>query len=251
MNPKLRESSWPGGLPIVTLRQDIPGAWNSHRVKGRKMAKSANVLELDNLLPISVQAVDKPETRYQGQLMGRVNETTLLINLQGVANFQVGTELIVRTLQEGKVLGFQTTITEAIKNPAELYFLRMPADIEMKNLRKSDRLNVFIPVELQMSINAASGSSDTVLFKGNMLNISGGGAQIYAKRKVPAESLVNLSFVLPGERRPNSLAGRVLDTHQQGSITGLRVMFFNNERNLQDLNDLRRWLDQNLEYGTL
>ena len=210
------------------------------------MASASNIIELTKF-PVVVQSSSSPDTRYPGQLLGRVSESRLLISLAENPNLKGGDKIIVRTLQEGhgKVHGFETTIREIITDPVTLYFLEIPANVEVKSLRKSDRLNVFIPAEIRIEKNQGASDSDVLLFQCTVLNLSSGGCQVFSKRKVSKEALVNLSFTLPGERRSVNLDGRVLETFTQNQLLGLRVKFFTNERNLQDLNDIKVWLTKN------
>jgi c-di-GMP-binding flagellar brake protein YcgR len=164
--------------------------------------------------------------------------------------FQANDRVIVRAVQAGKAIGFQSTISAVVEAPVRLLFLVQPSDLEVMNLRKADRIGLFVPVDIRHSTGQDS-QADTLLLKGNMLDLSSGGCRIYTRRSIPAKTVVNLSFHLPGEKRLFAISGAVIDSYHQNVVFGQRVKFFSQEKNLDDLHEIRQWIQQNLDFSDL
>lgn len=214
------------------------------------MATKAGMGELRPQLPIAIQRGQDTQNRVRGHLLGQVSPDLLL--LLGPAEFALapGEHIVVRTLQSGKALGFTTVVRQSVERPVRLYFVEMPKDLEVLNLRKSDRIDVFVPVDVRF----ASGKGDeenTMLLQGNMLDISGGGCRVFTKRSIPPSTVVNVSFTLPGERHRCDVSGSVLEAFAQNAVHGQRIKFFASEKNVEDLAEIKRWVNQNVVFAEL
>jgi PilZ domain/Flagellar protein YcgR len=209
------------------------------------MAESASMAELRSPLPIAIQRERDAEQRLRGQLLGQVSPELMLLLGSDDALLEKGERIVVRTLQAGKALGFQTTVQEVLEQPVRLYFVAMPAALEVIKLRKTERLDLLVPADLRYATGSSS-EGDTLLLKGNMVDVSGGGCRVVTKRAIPAATVVNVSFVLPGERNACVVSGSVIDSTGQGGVFTQRVKFFAAEKNVEVLGIIRRWVQQNL-----
>jgi PilZ domain len=120
--------------------------------------------------------------------------------------------------------------------------------VEVISLRKAERLDVFVPADVRYATGKGD-QSDTLLLHGNMLDVSGGGCRVFPKRGIPLNTVVNVSFTLPGERTTCAVAGSVLDAFTQNALFGQRVKFFASDKNLEDLALIKRWVQQNLAFA--
>ena len=212
------------------------------------MPDPAAFAELHTLLPIAIQRAANPEQRMRGQLLGQVSPELLLLLGSDEALLDVGERIVVRTLQAGKALGFETTVRQVVESPVRLYFVDMPRDVEVHKLRKAERLDVFVPVDVRFATGKGD-DADTLLLKGNMLDISGGGCRVFTKRSIPASTVVAVTFTLPGERNDCVVSGSVIDTTAQNTVFAQRIKFFASEKNLEALSDIKRWVNQNLVFA--
>ncbi len=212
------------------------------------MAEPAGLAELRALLPIAIQRGRESPQRFRGQLLGQVSPEYLLLAEVDGAGLAIGERIVVRTLQAGKALGFETTVREVVERPVRLCFVDLPEAIEVIHLRKADRLDVFVPVDIRHATGKDS-SGDTILLKGNIVDISGGGCRVFTKRPIPAETVVNVSFTLPGERNACAISGSVIDSFAQNTLFGQRIKFFAAEKNLAELSEIKRWVNQNLAFA--
>lgn len=214
------------------------------------MAESASVADLCNQLPIAIQREGANQERIPGQLLGLVSPDYLLLSGTDDAPLAKEERIVVRTLQSGKALGFATTVREVVEHPVRLYFVDMPQSVEVLKLRKSDRIDLFVPADIRFATGKES-DSDTLLLRGNMVDVSGGGCRVFTKRSIPPSTVVNVSFTLPGERHSCVVSGSVLDVAPQNALFCERIKFFGSEKNLEDLAEIKRWIQQNVVFADL
>jgi hypothetical protein len=211
------------------------------------MPPSSEITELLRQIPVTIQKDDDLDHRLNGLLLGKISSAWIVLLVMDDHQFPAGESIIVRTIQGGKAVGFKTTVHRSIAEPANLLFCDLPRGVEEISLRKSGRLELFLPSDLRYT-DKSGGSEDTVMLRANMVDISNGGCRVFTKRPIPAETQVNISFTLPGEKRLVTLAGSVLDAFPRESVFGQRIKFFTSQRNLTDLAEIRRWITQHEEY---
>lgn len=214
------------------------------------MSSKDHLSQLAAALPIVIQRGDDPEKRYRGSLIGIVSENLILVQVEDNAAFVSNDRVIVRMVQAGKAYGFETVTAHNIKEPVPLLFLAKPSDLEVVNLRKAERMDVFVPADVRHE-SGKGGKENTRILQSYLTNISSGGCRVLTKMPIPKESVVNLSFHMPLEKNLYALSGTVLESNSQRSIFGHRVRFFSSEKNVQDLADLQRWVKQNMDFADL
>jgi len=145
-------------------------------------------------------------------------------------------------------VGFRTRVEEVAHVHEQIYFVTYPQYMESLDLRKSDRLSVLIPAEVQFSIGD-SPEGVMHLLEGIVLDLSGDGCRLGSKRPIKPNTEVNLAFTLPGDRFVYRLEGRVRrqNNRKQAFVQG--VQFPRTARNLPAMLDLGRWVDQHLTFA--
>jgi len=211
------------------------------------MADATTLSDLLTELPVVIQPVDDLETRFRGNLLGRVSEDRLLISTLPDMSLAIDDRIIVRALQSGKALGFETRIKDLVHEPVPLLFVELPAGLEILKLRKSDRLNLLVPVDIRYT-KGKGDQTDTVILRGNLLNISGGGCRVFTKNQIAPESTVNLSFHLPGEKLLHNLSGTVIESSHYQSQFDQRVRFHPSTKNTVGLAEVKSWVEQHQEF---
>ncbi len=199
---------------------------------------------------MAIQLTGNREVALRGRLLGAVSpERFALAGVEG-AELKPGDEIVIRTLQAGRVLGFSTVVREVVQEPAPLVFVEAPQQLEVHNLRKADRMDVFLPTDIRYKAGKPN-AEDVLMLRGNLVDVSAGGCRIFTKRQIPLTTVVNVSFTLPGERHTLSLSGNVLESFAQSAVYGHRVKFFQQEKNVEDLAALKRWINQNAVFADL
>lgn len=211
------------------------------------MADDNSLIDLTKHFPITIQRVNNPDERYQGLLVGQISPDHILLCDIQAENFTIGERVIIRTIRGGRIWGFETFIIDMNERPVPIVFLAPPKDVETVSLRKTDRLNVFIPADLRTHVSD-EGSSNTLLIKATILNLGSGGCRVFTKTRIPSDSSINISFLLPGDKNVILISGTVLDTYQNKSIFGQRIKFFNVETYKEDMANVRKWLKQHSEF---
>ena len=120
--------------------------------------------------------------KHKGFLVGNIHKELLVLGGIQDANFSIGDNLVIRLVLGSEAVGFVTTVKETAKAPLKLYFVSFPEKVESVNLRKAQRLNVFLPAEIQAK-NSNGGGADLHLLQGMVLNISGGGVLFHHQER--------------------------------------------------------------------
>ena len=203
---------------------------------------------------VVLHLAENPEDRYRGILMGLVPGDMVLVQAEEAPPIWEKQKVIVRLVREGKAIGFESTVLHRVEKPVLMFFLAKPDNIEVVSLRKAERMDVFVPVDLRHT--SKSGNEDnTHILQGYMTNVSGGGCRVLTKFPIAAESVIQISFSLPLEKHLYTLSGTVLESTVQKSsqktVFGHRVRFFPSEKHAQDLGEIRRWIQQNMDFTDL
>ncbi len=215
------------------------------------MSSKEQLAKLAAAQPIVLQRAQDPAQRYRGVLIGVVSDDLVLVQVEGQAPIDVNEKVIVRMVEAGKAYGFETVISHMISEPVPMVFLALPAGVEVVNLRKAERMDVFVPVDVRHEAEKGGSAADTRILQGYLTNISSGGCRVLTKMPIAAKDVVNLSFHMPLDKHLYTLSGTVLESTSQRSIFGHRVRFFPSDRNVQDLAELRRWINQNMDFTDL
>ena len=194
-------------------------------------------------LPLMVQwPGEEKGPRYAGVLYGSIPGQRLIAGgFQDVA-FSVGDELILRTVLENHVIGFWATVVEKIEVGGALYFLSYPEQVESVDLRKTNRLNVFVPVEIEVS--TGEGESERLhILQGALVDLSGSGCRLAGKNDLRDVSRCKLTFTLPGSGQVYILDGKVV--HGQGAGKA-GVEFVRDGSNAPIVSEVKSWVASQL-----
>ena len=165
-------------------------------------------IELGNQVMIQL---DRDETRLRATLVGLETEEYLILRIPGLAQvqkkIQPGREVVGRYAHCGTVYGFKANILGHIFHPLRLLFLSYPRVVENVNLRKSPRIDCFLPGEAVFK-----GKS----YVGAVMDLSTGGCKFLVKQSdlsalptvVPNEPIV-LRIQLIGESKADIFAGKL------------------------------------------
>ena len=179
---------------------------------------------------------------HEGRLFGAVPGRYLIAGGFGGVEFKEGDELVVKTTIGGYVIGFWAKVEQRFDGKERLYLLSYPRQVEELNLRKAERLNVMIPVEMQLSGGAGS-SFVHVKAEGFLLNLSGQGCLLSSERDWPEDMRCELKFSLPGERETFAVTGQVVRMNREGErVANFGVQFGEGAGNSAALVEIREWI---------
>ncbi|MCZ7582781.1 MAG: flagellar brake protein [Deltaproteobacteria bacterium] len=125
---------------------------------------------------------------------------------------QTGSELVVRYLLDGTVYGFSSRLIEKLNLPAAMWLLRYPDVVEVKNLRRSPRVQTLIQVETDGAQNWL------------MMDISKQGALVTMDAMPEVGTRLPLTFVLPDGSKIERIEAEVIRVNQgqEGPSVGVR-----------------------------
>jgi hypothetical protein len=212
---------------------------------------SEQALPISRAVPITVQRVKAgSDDRHSGTLVGNIQKDYLIITGLKDVELEIGEHLIVRMVWQSAVSGYQTTVRGVIDAPVRLYVIAYPERVETVNLRKSERLKVFLPANVRAQVGSAA-TSDVVLVNGMLLDISAGGCCFSSKRPVQPSSTITISFCFPGETHVHMVTGLVLTSFGADRIYAQRVRWISGGKDLPELAEIRKWIEQHLAYALL
>ncbi|HEX7927799.1 MAG TPA: PilZ domain-containing protein, partial [bacterium] len=186
--------------------------------------------------------------RMVGQLFGGIEAGRLILgNFKG-GQLASGDEIVVRMAVESEVLGFKTRVAEVLQGSITMYLVMFPDHVETINLRKSERLSLFIPVNVNLRYGGQK-SEDFHMLQGVVVNLSRGGCCVTTKRPIDMNMEVRLHFTLPGEKHLFKVDGRVLRAGQKDSVFTQGVQFQRETENLPALAEVSQWITQNLSFS--
>ena len=186
--------------------------------------------------------------RHRGVLYGSIPGKQLLIGGVKTAVFSSGDNVIVRLLMEGSIVGFKTKIEETIGGLDPLYLVGFPEEVERVDLRKSERMPVFIPVEITFSTDD---DKNIHFVHGAFINISEGGCRVTARRILRDISRCEVSFTLPGSPHKHLLACRLVSGGKKNSsFSNLGLAFQRDGKSAAILGTVREWIAANLQLAS-
>jgi len=211
---------------------------------------TGNQLSFIKNFAVAVQRVaDGPEgSRLVGQIFGGISGGPIMVGNFKSGRLEVGQEIIARMANENEVVGFRTRVTEVLEGSIRLYLLAPPSRVEVINLRKSDRLPMFVPVDIHLRFGGQK-SEDFRMVQGVVTNLSRGGCSVTTKNPLDLNMEVSLHFSLPGAKQLFKIEGRVVRLRQKEDIFSQGVQFQRETENLPGLMEVSQWITQNLAYS--
>ena len=182
--------------------------------------------------------------KHEGRLFGAVPGRYLIAGGFGEADFKEGDELVVKTTIGGHVIVLWAKVEKRIDGKERLYLLSYPQQIEKLDLRKAERLNVMIPVEMRLSGGAGS-SFVEIKAGGFLLNLSDRGVCSAVKGTGRSTCICELKFSLPGVSELFVVSGQVVKMNREGErVANFSVQFGEGARDSTALDKIREWISE-------
>ena len=167
--------------------------------------------------------------RYQSSMVGfKLGKYVILDNplVNGIPLLDAGDTGIVRYLDDGTVYGFESEILSTIKMPTCLAFMRFPASIEEKSLRKSSRVNTMIGAKICL-LKENNVPTDKPRFRdGLVVNLSENGCLLSFSEELESGEQMKLELDLPNVGTmviPKCIIRRV-EKSRNGNMYGLEFV---------------------------
>ncbi|NLH47787.1 MAG: flagellar brake protein [Myxococcales bacterium] len=170
--------------------------------------------------------------RAQATLIGWSRPHILITSLPMESRLLIiptGTELIVRYLLEGAVYGFITRLIHKQQEPFGMWILEYPEVVEIKNLRRSPRIPLYLKV--------GTGTGD----EWEMLDLSNFGALLVSNDEQFIGDDVELSFTLPDGNQVDNLKTKVVRVNYSKEESLVGVQF--DEDDLVNLGKIKKYIE--------
>jgi c-di-GMP-binding flagellar brake protein YcgR len=178
---------------------------------------------------IQKKSNDEPTLRYQSSLVGfKMGKYVIIDNplVNGEPVLNAGDTGIVRYLDDGTVYGFESVILSIITFPSCLAFMKFPASIEEKALRKSIRVNTMIAVKVYLAKENIIPIDKPRSREGIIVNLSDTGCLLSFSEDLVSGNEMKLEMDLPNVGQmviPKCVVRRV-DKNKNGNMYGLEFM---------------------------
>ena len=183
-----------------------------------------------------------------GMLYGSVEGECLIAGGFGEEEFAVGQELIARTVLQGHVIGFWATVKQKMEGVGTMYLLSYPSQVESLDLRKSPRLNVFIPAEFE--IHGQGKEYKKQNFRGVLVNLAGEGCCFSSGKGLPEKFQCKFTFSLPGSGESLTLSGKVIrNCVENEDMAKLGVEFSRGRTDKAATDQVKAWISSNQPFA--
>lgn len=198
-----------------------------------------DMLAIGRNMPITVERITLSDpNRYDSRIMGYVHMRYLVIeDIKGVL-LKVGEVLLIRMISEGEAVAYQVTVKKTNSDPV-LYMTSFPEKVESVQLRASERIKAFIPVEIKADAEDSPRLTDAM-----MLDISAGGCLFSCRKALEEKRSVLIEFCLPGSQAMIQLVGRILGVGARNAVYAHRVKFSAEERNDLSRSVIKSWIEE-------
>lgn len=129
-----------------------------------------------------------------------------------------GTIYVVRFIHMGLVYGYESMLMKQYTTPFNIWVLRYPDEIQMVNLRKSERVDTFIPATLK---------NDAGVVTGAIVDISEGGGFFVApgKAALQAGQTAKMDMALPNGEKITDFECKICTVKPNGTKVSLGINF--------------------------
>jgi c-di-GMP-binding flagellar brake protein YcgR len=192
----------------------------------------ASVKATDLLIGIGTDLlvrINGVEARLRSNLIGIKPDEFLILEVPRVKGIESalhnGNKLTVIFMNAGTVYGFESSIINAVKSPYRLLFVSYPSTIESHELRKSERINCYLPAEINLDGHKAD-------YDGIILDISRFGCSFNSisipMKKTSVFQLgakVHLTFELIGIEERRKFSGKIKNLNLDDKMLSIGVKF--------------------------
>lgn len=129
-----------------------------------------------------------------------------------------GTAYVVRFIHEGLVYGYESMLMKQYTSPISLWVMRYPDEIQVVNLRKSQRVSTFIP---------ASFTNGERPITGAIIDISEGGGFFVApgKAMIQPGQTAQMDMTLPNGEKITGFECKICSVKPNGSKVSFGINF--------------------------
>lgn len=195
---------------------------------------------------LTVERPGEEEGRHNGRLYGSIGGECLIAGGFGEFELTPGEELIVRAAIGGHIIGFWAQVVEKVERAGTFYLLSYPEQVEKLDLRKTERMDLFVPAHIELRRENGQGER-LETFEGALVNLSGDGCCLSAGASLDENLWCTLSFTLPGSQEVFQVQGRVVRKNASETERGrVGVQFAKSGSNAPAVGEIREWLTSSI-----
>jgi c-di-GMP-binding flagellar brake protein YcgR len=189
------------------------------------LKKHPFMLEIGTPLQLDIEGF---RSRFKSSLIGVVPNEHLIVQAPQLSMF-VGeqkhwppeADITVRCLHRGNIWGFKSRLTRVISTPAQLMMIEYPESIENHNLRTHQRIDCYLPGQVQSGKTTRNGVVLDISEEGCCFSIKNGKRPL--DLEVDAELV--LKCQLPGIDGDQEFSGLVKRVEKDEFRTLIGVLF--------------------------
>ena len=146
--------------------------------------------------------------RGRCQLVGAVKDRFLILSMpliDGVPAFTIPNDpCIVRYVDQGRVVGFTSTVVKVLFDPAALVFIDYPKKPEVITLRQSQRLKTDLPAVVHRT------GQEEQIVRARIVDLSAGGCRVTTLGTFSVGAPLFMSFKMPSGREYQKIEATVV-----------------------------------------
>lgn len=246
---RVYKDALPPFLALQTMNDEMRNTFDLHFLEafigflstevGERKEAQEKRLELRVGIPVTIQT-GSDGIRQNTTLVGMESGKFLILQAPALKQIEnlvpEGSRIIARYILSGTVYGFKSTVLGHTLHPLRLLFLSYPESIEDKNLRKSPRIECFLPVEARLADQT---------YLGVLTDLSLGGCKLVMKKAnnaslpdSPINEKILIQTQLLGENKVETFQGSIRSASLEEGKVVLGIQF----KNLSD--EALKGLDQ-------
>lgn len=179
----------------------------------------------------------KLEIQIEGE-MGRVKSELIAVekdrllimklshfqSLENVARLTyVGTRIIIRYIDNGTMFGFKSSVIHFMSDPVRLIFIKCPSKIERQDLRKSIRINCYLPANVIIIDHRIEGAIIDISRNGCYFTVKE--AKVENNQILQVGNEISVNFHLPGVEKELTVAGKQKIIKKDGDSVSIGIEF--------------------------
>ena len=181
--------------------------------------------------------------RFRVRLVGWIKSNFLITSIfdykTPIMATPVGTEVIARSVLEGRIFGFNTRLSHKQTDPFPLLYFEYPKQIEVKNMRSSPRISLTLEVKT---------NGGKIYYT---KDISKKGASLFINSKSEIDNIrlrenLVISFKFPDTTKIENLKAEIVRKYQENNNQFIGLRF--DENNRDELRKISRYIENIEEF---
>lgn len=170
--------------------------------------------------------IEKISITLPGELIGMDVGKYIIVKVKGMDKTikeQIKDNSVeIKYIHVNEIFGFHSSVISIIDHPEELVFLNYPTTVDNYNIRSNQRIDCFLPVEVEFEQNRVNGTIVDINTLGCRCLLKN-----FSMAQKPALNVITLHLQSTNFKQNFKLVGNVISIKEQDGEISIGVMFDN------------------------